>query len=503
MRQYLFDGLGPRTVWSFVASAGLSAVVISFVKPVTIIICLLAAMSLPFAFLAVSQGTRKLKSLRKHLTVWHILWLLLCLSALVFRIRDTKSIRDEPVDLSAAYRILLVGITAAVLLLYQSLRRSDWIRPMFRGIIGALGVYSLISIFSTAWSIYPAWTLYKSLEYSVDVAALAAILVTVGSVDAYKILLDWMWVLIAGLLGMVWLGAALWPDKALFPDVGLIGVRLAGVLPAVDQDTVGEWSAILAIVALSRLLSQSRNRHGLHWVVLTVSLLTLVLAQARTAIVGFVLGSVLVLIFSKRLRMIGVLVLAIGLLISLTSFGNLAQRFWERGDSEETRQGFTGRQPVWEYGWSMFLKQPVTGYGAYAGGRFAVVAVAANNQLLSNTLNDYMEILLGTGLCGLVPIVFVILATWRFLIQGSREGRLPAQSRRVAIEAVGVLAVMTTESFFSTELIWHPAQVFLVIVGFAEVLRRHRLATLVTSDSRHRSDISVWSQVQSSGPFTL
>jgi O-antigen ligase len=472
---------------------GLGALVVSFVKVQAIIIVVLAPVVLLFAFLALSQGIGKLQNLGKHLVWWHALWFLLCLSALVFRIRDINSIRDEPVDLWAAYRILLVGITAAVLLARQSLRRSDWIRPMFRGVVGALGVYSIISIISTIWSIYPPWTLYKSLEYSVDVALLAAILVTVRSVEAYKTLIDWMWVLLAGLLGTVWLGAALWPSKAFLLDNGIFGMRLSGVLPSVDQDIVGEWSAILAVVALSRLVVRARYRQVLYWAVLVASLFTLVLAQARTALVGFLLGSILVLLFSNHLRVIAVFIIAIGLLVWPTSLGNLAQQFWERGDAEQTRQGFTGRLQVWEYGWGMFLEQPVTGYGAYAGGRFAAVAATVDDPLRSSTLNDYMEIVLGAGLCGLVPVLFVLAATWRLLIRGSRDNCIPTQSRRLAIEATGVLAVMTIESFFSNELVWHPAQVFLVIVGLAEILRRQRLTALAVSDSLYQLKMSRWS----------
>jgi O-antigen ligase len=486
----------------FVAYVGVGALAVSIVKPQVIVILLLAPVVLLLAYLALRQGIDKLRNLSKHLVWWHILWLLLCLSALVFRIRDIKSIRDEPVDIWAAYRILLVAITAGVLFVIQSLRRSDWIRPMFRGVVGALGAYSLISAISTAWSIYPSWTLYKSFEYAVDVALLAATLVIVSSVEAYKTVLDWMWVLLAGLLGTVWFEAALWPDKAFVPSDGIIGVRLAGFVPAVDQDTVGEWAAILAIVALSRLLAQSRNRQVFYWVVLVGSLFTLLLTQARTALVGFLLGSILVLLFSKRLRVIGVLILALGLLVCITRFGNLAQQFWERGDSEQTRQGFTGRLPEWEYGWGMFLKHPITGYGAYAGGRFAAVAAAVDDPLRSNSLNDYMEIVLGTGLCGLIPIVFVLVATWRRLIRSSVSIGVPRQSRRLAIEAMGVFAIMTTESFFSTELIWHPAQVFLVVVGLTEVLRRERLAALAMSNSPYRLDISSWPPSRSSTPHT-
>jgi hypothetical protein len=69
-----------------------------------------------------------------------------------------------------------MGTTGFALALRLVPRQAEWTRSFFRGLVGALPIYASVSIVSTLWSVYPAWTLYESLEYFVDVALLAAIL---------------------------------------------------------------------------------------------------------------------------------------------------------------------------------------------------------------------------------------------------------------------------------------------------------------------------------------
>jgi O-antigen ligase len=458
----------------YLATMGLFFAVGQLESLTAIALFLFAPLALCVLLLALPQAMRRWRMLRQQLTWWHALWLLLFLSSLVFRIRDVESIRDEPIDLWAVYRIVLVCIAALVLLVRLVVNRPEWVPSLFRGLIGTLTVYALISIASTLWSIYPAWSLYKSLEYLVDIALLGAVVATVRSATTYKTLFDWTWVLQAGLLGTVWMGALLWPSKAFVVEGELIPVRISGVLPAMDQNEVGKSAAFLAIVALSRLqFPAARGRQIFYWVVLACSVGTMVLSQTRVAIVGFLLGAVLVLFFSKRLGVITVLALTVVLLLSLTSFGNVVSKFWQRGENQESLQAFSGRLPVWEFGWQTFLKHPVLGSGAYAGGRFAVVAAVADPRW-SSTLNEYLEIAAGTGICGLIPIVLGLIGAWWVLVRGARTNGVFEVSHQLAIEAIGIFAIITIHTFFGIDMIWHPAQSFLLIVGYAELLRREK-----------------------------
>jgi hypothetical protein len=81
---------------------------------------------------------------------------------------------------------------------------------------------ALVCAVSTVWSVFPSWTLYKSLEYLVDITCLAAIVTLIRSAHGYKAFLDWSWTLCGLLVGSVWLGVLLWPSLALQAEQGTL-----------------------------------------------------------------------------------------------------------------------------------------------------------------------------------------------------------------------------------------------------------------------------------------
>ena len=470
-----------RWIWGLGAFVLLGVLACLFANRFTgatgIFLLLLAPLCLVLPF-ALSQGVRNFSALRKQLTWWHALWLLVFLSGLIFRQRDVQDIRAEPLDIWAAYRISLVSITALALLVRLALRQTEWARSLFRGLVGVLAIYCLVCMASTLWSVYPSWTLYKSVEYFIDVALIAAILATVRSTQTYKTLFDWTWVLLGGLLVSVWAGAVVWPEQALLPTDGLLKVRLAGVLPALDQNSVGEYAAYLAIVALSRLhFSTYRDERIFYRAVLAFGLITLFLSQTRVAVVGFLAAALLVMFSCKRIRLssflvlLPILVLTVAVLLLTTNVGDFLWALWLRGESPETLQGLSGRLDTYAFGWKMFLKRPLTGYGAYAGGKFAVVPQQANSFAASG-LNSYVEVIVGTSIWGLGPLLLALAGSWRFLIKSLSNFPHSALERQLAVEAVGVLVITMARSFFTTLLIWHPALVFLATLGYVEFLRR-------------------------------
>lgn len=483
--------LPPLVLAGAVANLGLVFATDRFGGPGGVVLLLLGLLGVVVFPPALLQAARKCYTLGRQLTWWHGLWLVVFLSGLVFRVRGLHAIREAPVDAWAAYRIILVSISALVLGVRLTLRQTEWIGSLFQGLTGALAIYALVSAASTMWSVYPAWTLYKSLEYLGDVALLAAILATIQSTEAYKSLLDWVWVLVGGLLITVWAGAILWPEEAFIRGSELLPGRISGVSPALDQNTVGEYAAVLAIVAMTRLRFLKRGRGGraFYWMVLAGGLFTLVLSQTRTAIVGFLLGVLLVLFFSKRSGVIAALILIVVLLLWFTHAGDFLWSFWERGDSPEGLATVSGRLPVWEFAWEKFQQRPLSGFGAYAGGRFATLA-ELGNRAWSSTLNAYVEVLVGTGIWGLIPLLVALLGASWLLIRTISGSLFSLIERQLAVEAVGVLSVITTRSFFTINLVWHHSLIFLVLVGYAEFLRRSRKHGASVASSHLLSPVS-------------
>jgi O-antigen ligase len=197
---------------------------------------------------------------------------------------------------------------------------------------------------------------------------------------------------------------------------------------------------------------------------------TLILSQSRSPLTGFLVGSVLVLFLSRRIGVIALVLLLIPALLSLTSFGDLFWEFFRRGQSTKYFESLSGRTTGWEIGWALFKERPFIGYGAYAGTRFAQFNVIVSSG--SSVLNTWLEVLVGSGLIGLTPLVLAFLRIWMVLLHHSVSLRPGTLTQRLVVEAIGVLAIVSVRTIFTVELVWHPPLTFLLIVGYAELLRR-------------------------------
>ena len=466
----------PFLILGLAAAIGISAIADRF-GILLAILGLVAAPLILFAFFnGLKKGVKSLVELAGHLRWWHWLWLLAFASGLVFRVRGVGDIRENPVDAWAAYRIGLEIIVAAVLIVRLAIRRTPWFGSTFRGLVGALAALGMVGIASTAWSVYPSWTFYKSFEFLLDVSLLAAILVTVQSAKSYKHFFDWTWTLYGLLLVSVWVGVILWPNDALYGQgfpIGILGVRLTGVLPAVSANDVGTYAALLGLVSLTRLLpiAGERSKRSWYFLLLAASIVTMILAQTRTAIAGFLFGLFLLLWFSRRLGLSAVMTFFVGPLLVLSSMGGIVWEFLQRGENEQQLQTFSSRLIWWSFAWDKFLERPLTGFGAYAAGRFAVLS-NLGLSVTSTMHSDYLEIIVGTGFWGMVSFLAALAGTWWFLYRYLRRSRDLGIEQQLAYEALVVLGLLTFRSIFMTMLSWHPALHYFVIVGYAEYLRR-------------------------------
>ena len=437
-------------------------------------ILLLAALGLPVAFLtvrAIVVSSARLKVLLSQLRWWHLLWFLVLLSGLVFRIRNTYEVQESPVDFWALFRMALMGIVIFVLLVRFALKKTNWLPSLFQGSIGFLTAYAVIAIISTVWSIYPLWTLYKSVEYFIDVILIAAILTSARSINDYKVLFDWTWFLIGLLAASAWIGILIWPDLAVRQDIGVLGRQLAGAMPAMETNKVGELGAILGIVALNRFLFMKDRRF--YFVIFMFALATMIFAQSRSPITGFLVALPMMLFAARRIGPIALTLMLTFFLLSLTGATDIFWEYFLRGQSREEFSSLSGRTYGWVLGWELFKINPLMGFGAYAGGRFAVLTELNMNMSAdgwSSILNTWLEILIGVGLMGGVFVIAAFLKTWMNIIKGIISSEAGSTYHCLAVEAIGVLALISVRSMFTTNIFWHPPLVFLLILGYGEFL---------------------------------
>jgi O-antigen ligase len=434
----------------------------------------------PFFTVAVGVGIwksfGKFRILWKQLTWWHGLWLVMVVSNFVFRTRSIETVQQHPLDVAAAFRILLVGLTAFLLMVRLTLKRPPWLHSLFHGLIGIMAVFALVCITSSLWSVNPPWTLYKSLEYLVDLSLLAAILASVGSTESYASLLNWTWVICGVLVAVAWLEAPIWPQEALEGAGGYVGgplrFRLSGVYPGQGFNMLGTYGAILATIAICRLLPAAAHKFDRAWyaIVLMLGAVTMVFSQTRSAIGGFVVGVALLFIITKRLRFAAALGVASAAVLALTGAGTVVLNFLQRGQSQSQIASLSGRLQWWGVAWDAFKLHPWTGYGAFSSGLavFPKLGVKEVTPLHS----DYVETLVGIGIWGPLLLLAALLGTWWILIRCLRRFPSSTLEHQLAVESIAVLGVLTARSVVMGVIMSQPPIQYFAILGFAEYLRR-------------------------------
>lgn len=438
--------------------------------------------------LGAQQAFSGISVLRHKLVWWHWMWLLIFISSLVFRIRDAADAQSLPIDGYATLRLIPEFIVGMFMLVHFLNKGSSLRSSSLQGLVGVLSFYGLVCLTSSFWSVKPSWTLYKSAEFMLDASVLAAVLATVDSVETYETFFNWTLILCGVELLWTWFGAVIWPEEALhstYPE------RLVGVFPIQSANAIGASGAILSVIAFSRLLPLPGCKFKRSWNILLFAFgaASMIACKTRGAMGGFAVGIFLVTLFSKRAR-IGALVTAVaGLAVytvslmfnavpqpdelwsRLVSPDGMIVGFLERGQTQEQLESLTGRMEWWNLAWKGFVEHPWTGLGAYAGGKFGVLSVGGFGDT-PQLHSDYLETLVGTSFWGLIPLLIALFGTWWLLLRFIHSPALRPFERQLVLEAIGILGVITVRSFVNVELIWHAPQFFLIVLGYAELLRR-------------------------------
>jgi hypothetical protein len=417
----------------------------------------------------------------RSLRWYHWMWAIIFISGLVFRKRTAAEGMEAPVDSAALFRIGTVGFVGAVLLVKLFMRKLDWLSSVFRGIIGLLIWFDLMALLSTIWSVYAAWTLYKAIEYGVDVCIFGTIILLVGtSTEGYKKFLDWTWVLYGVMLLNVWFGCVWDPLDALNKagiygqqGIGELGVWLQGVFPDVSSNQIGEYAACLTALALCRLLPISRKRVNTawYWFVFLFGFITVIYAQTRSALGGFCIAVFLIFLLSNRVQHGAAIVISSVFAIIVTGFGETLLLYVERGQSANMMSSFSGRLEWWQAALEKFTDYPLTGLGMWAAARFGVLAKIGFTQT-ATIHSDWVEIIVGMGAWGVIPAVLILGTAWFILVRCTISSKYAMEDRQLAYEGMAILTVVSVRMFFMTDLSLHPPCHFFVALGAAEFLRR-------------------------------
>ena len=449
-----------------------------FHSKVVILIVLVAPLLLFFVFPSAIRGAwTNVSSLVQSFTWWHWLVLLALLGSLDYRMKayDVADIAADPVDTSVKIRLFCDALVAMILAIRLISGKTAWLRPIFRGLFGGLIVFVGISLTTTLWSVKPYWTFYKSAEYGLDVALIVAVVTSVKSLTKFKLLFNWVYALCGALLVLAVTEAIFVPRLGF--DYGPLGTlsmpELTGVFPAQAPNGLGTYGAIIAIVALCRLMSKTEESSNRGWyqIILGFGLLTMVMTEARSAIGAFVVAVIMYLILTRRVIAGAILAAGSALVLLVSGLGSTLLDYMMRGQTAQQFQQLTGRTELWAVAWQRIVERPFIGWGAYAGGKFVVLPTVQKTGFV-DVDSTLVETLLDTGIPGLVALLLVVAAAWYFLFRGFRSERLEDGVRSLALESLLVLAILTMRCVFVSNLTRHPALPFLAAIGFAELIRR-------------------------------
>jgi O-antigen ligase len=388
----------------------------------------------------------------------YLAWILILGGSSVWNLTRDVRFSVEEAGADNYVRLVLLSLGVLVVLAIGAKYRFAFLSELGAGVLGIFSFLALWGLASTLWSISPAGTLAKSFEYCTQLAllVLATSLIRCGTRDprnrllALKSVFDWNWFLLCLSTVLVYVGILVWPDYAIIEGVGELGFSLQGALPAVSANGVGQLGAILGIVAIVRIEKPGSRKVFIP--ILAISLLTMVLAQSRSPILGFLLAVVVVLVASRRfgfLLFVGVLAGA----ALLSPYGMGIYEFLRRGQTDGTISTLSGRTTYWEESFQALQGNWLNGYGANAGGRF-VLQTALGEEEVSTTHNMYVEALVDIGVVGLILLVTGIVVTWLWLFKLRSYAMKDPIGRLLWLESLGVFTILMVRSMFSVSFIW-------------------------------------------------
>jgi O-antigen ligase len=345
---------------------------------------------------------------------------LLLLSTLVFRLRDTEALAANPLDSAAFFRVGCVA--AALLLSILALCYNDWEAPEpvrsrpFR----LYGFYVVVVFIGAPLSVIPVSTAYRGLEVGAGWLVLLAAIRTIGRPAIPRIETTVYWFTVA-LVVSVWVGIVVFPGQAVASTDFLLGEsplpwQLVGVIPSISSNGVGTLGATLFLWSLGYRLGPPRNYGPRPRVVPGLALLgliTLIGAQYRTGYVAAAVGLLVLVVMRKPELLVGVLIAGV---VAAVLWGSTilqtAEPYALRGQTAETATQMSGRLYWWENAIPVWQESPVVGKGLLTATRFEVFQEIGLG-MTSGLHSTWLEALVGTGIVGAALLASALLISLR------------------------------------------------------------------------------------------
>ena len=297
-----------------------------------------------------------------------------------------------------------------------------------------LWAYGAAAVLSAGWSAYPTPTLLKAGQLCLAYALLSALL-RCGDLNViFQELAGWLYTL----AGSTVVGLLLVPRRAWTIQQGFYASdsdphRLTGVFPAMTPDEVGLVAGSALVLLLARLGPRWALRRNVRWLLLALSLASLVLSRSRTGVVIVLVGVFVVALADQRKRATSLgaalALLAVVAVVFLSGLGGPAvgnlEAYVLRGQTQAQAQGLTGRTAEWSVALQLWRQHPMSGRGYYTGHRLSSTLQTSTTSEVTNLDNTWLDTLVDLGILGVIPLAMALMAAMKRLISSRFESRTP------------------------------------------------------------------------------
>jgi O-antigen ligase len=384
--------------------------------------------------------------------------------------RTSEELRENPVNPVNLARIILIGFVGLCLIGVFLLRSSQFTRN-FKGPLGWMIVYAAIALASAAYSSLPLVSAGKAFEVLVDVLFFVAVSSFCTSLEVNS-LWDLLLFFLSAYLTAVWISALVMPSVGFIHIPGaLLPLQLQGAYPTNSPNDIGEISAIVAATAFYRLLLKRRSaieNEGLLWGgILVLGIVSLIFAQARTSVIELAAALIAILLMTRKSRLLPLLLVS-GAILFVAGGASALREYLMRGQSSELFYSMSGRLSIWDVAWTFFKESPLIGHGFFTAHRLdlniRLTAISVNVSTIDNT---FLEVLLGVGLIGLLPILAGLFQLASWLLRIARKAGLGGRMRECRCEIVGVLIIVIIRAVNGPTFQGHSISLLILLISMA------------------------------------
>jgi hypothetical protein len=359
-------------------------------------------------------------------------------------VTDLNFINLRPLEVTAGtmsiqhvIELLTYGTVGAFVLRSRANILSLYPRSVPKGLLLA---WPAFAVASSLWSVVPLYTLVRSLQLLVPVA-FALLLTRIWLSDPEAGESVWaatlrFFVRVVTVLAVIgWLV----PSEA---DV-LAGGRFTW--PGTHPGTAATYLGCAFVILVAGGRSLTRFRAWSYWPRLLLFGATIYVSQTRSVIAAALLAVAVALWFRGRYwplaRYLGVWYYFIGLLVLVTVASQQFLGYLSRGESIQSITSLSGRIPLWEFALGQFgtVLDWLVGFG-YGSARVLLIPTV---PWAGSAHSTWMELLLGTGVVGLLLVVADIAVLTVQLTKGHYANRV---ANPVAITLVAFFLVVSPVS---------------------------------------------------------